>query len=211
MSTAKVLRSGSAQKRTAILSAARDLFLTDGYERTSVDAVAARAAVSKRTVYDYFGDKRALLHAVVDVSWRTLVATVRRTLDATVTEDVDADGLQDALTGFALRISTEMVGSADYTALLRLTRATPAELSEEQIDAIDNAPEEVLAERLAALGRAGLLEVPDARLAAEHLIALTFSVAHNRLRTTSTAEDPRVGPLIVEGVRAFLRAYRPRP
>ena len=52
----KVLRAGSAPKRAAIMTAAWDLFVADGFERTSVDAVAARAAVSKRTGYDSFGD-----------------------------------------------------------------------------------------------------------------------------------------------------------
>ena len=60
-SAPKALREGSTQKRSAILTAARDLFLADGFDRSSVDAVAARAGVSKRTVYDYFGDKEALL------------------------------------------------------------------------------------------------------------------------------------------------------
>ena len=210
MPPAKVLRTGSAQKRTAILAAARELFLADGYDRTSVDAVAAQAGVSKRTVYDYFGDKQRLLYAVVDAAWRTIVATAQRTIDATVTDDVSPADLERALTTFVLRLSSELVGSADYLAVQRLIHAAPGPLPAEQREAIDNAPEEVLADRLAALGRAGLLDVPDARLATEHLIALTFGVAYNRLRTTDTAEDPRVEPLFVEGVRTFLRAYRPR-
>ncbi|MGH8879569.1 MAG: TetR/AcrR family transcriptional regulator, partial [Stackebrandtia sp.] len=35
-------------KRTAILNAAEELFVASGYELTSVDAIAARAGVSKR-------------------------------------------------------------------------------------------------------------------------------------------------------------------
>ena len=62
----KAVREGSATKRAAILATARALFLADGFERTSMDAIAAAAAVSKRTVYDYYGDKRALLLAVVE-------------------------------------------------------------------------------------------------------------------------------------------------
>jgi TetR/AcrR family transcriptional repressor of mexJK operon len=74
---------------------------------------------------------------------------------------------------------------------------------------ISYAPDDALGERLAALGRAGLLSVPDARLAADHFIALTFGVALSRLGSANAAEDTRVRPLIEEGVRAFLRAYRP--
>jgi len=55
-----VIREGAPAKRAAIESAAHALFLRDGYARTSVDAVAREAGVSKRTVYDYYGDKQRL-------------------------------------------------------------------------------------------------------------------------------------------------------
>ena len=47
----------SARKRRAIMEAATALFLRDGYRRTSMDQVAADAAVSKQTVYKQFADK----------------------------------------------------------------------------------------------------------------------------------------------------------
>ena len=55
----------SAGKTDAILSSARELFLSDGYARTSMDAIAARAGVSKQTVYSHFADKDTLFAAVV--------------------------------------------------------------------------------------------------------------------------------------------------
>lgn len=207
MSTAKTLREGSAQKRAAILAAARELFLTDGFDRSSVDAVAARAGVSKRTVYDYFGDKQTLLHAVVQTASQSLITTIRRTLDETLTGLTEAAELEDALVTFSMRISTEMLGSAEYTALQRLVQTGSGHLPEDDY-AMANAPEEAVSERFTTLARAGLLDVPDARLAADHFIALTFGVALNRLGSANAAADTRVRPLIVEGVRAFLRAYR---
>ena len=59
-------RGRSEKKRLAILDAARRLFVQDGYELTSVDAIAARAGVSKRTVYDHFGDKERIHSAVLE-------------------------------------------------------------------------------------------------------------------------------------------------
>jgi AcrR family transcriptional regulator len=50
--------------RVAILDAARDLFLSDGYAATSIHAIAERAQVSRQTIYDIFGDKASLLFAV---------------------------------------------------------------------------------------------------------------------------------------------------
>src|SRR5476651_2699335 len=51
--------------RERILEAATDLFLAEGYGSTSIEAVAARAGISKRTFYDRFNDKAALFAAVV--------------------------------------------------------------------------------------------------------------------------------------------------
>jgi AcrR family transcriptional regulator len=41
------------------------LFLSEGYGSTSIDAVARRAGISKRTFYHRFEDKAALFAAVV--------------------------------------------------------------------------------------------------------------------------------------------------
>ena len=48
-----------------LLSAALDLFVERGYAATRLDAVAARAGVSKGTLYLYFANKEELFKAVV--------------------------------------------------------------------------------------------------------------------------------------------------
>jgi AcrR family transcriptional regulator len=48
-----------------ILDVATPLFLTEGYGATSIEAVAKRARMSKRTVYSRFRDKAELFGAVV--------------------------------------------------------------------------------------------------------------------------------------------------
>lgn len=58
-------RAASLKLRDRILEAATELFLTEGYGATSIEAVAARAGVSKRTFYHRFDDKAALFAAVV--------------------------------------------------------------------------------------------------------------------------------------------------
>jgi AcrR family transcriptional regulator len=56
------------QTRGAILEAAAELFLANGYGGTSVDAIAARAGVSKPTVFAAVGNKATLLKVVRDVA-----------------------------------------------------------------------------------------------------------------------------------------------
>jgi AcrR family transcriptional regulator len=53
------------QIREQILEVATPLFLTEGYGATSIEAVAKRARMSKRTVYSRFRDKAELFGAVV--------------------------------------------------------------------------------------------------------------------------------------------------
>lgn len=52
--------------RRAVVSAARDLFVEFGWSRTTIDAVAARAGVSRRTVFTSVGGKAALLKLALD-------------------------------------------------------------------------------------------------------------------------------------------------
>jgi len=201
-----MLRAGSAPKRAAILAAARELFLTDGFERASVDAVAARAKVSKRTVYDYFGDKQRLLVAVVDEAAGRLLTGVH---DAIERELTGATDLERALIAFARRLAAGTIGSSDYVAVRRLLATESTHTPELLALWASTAPEDALAEQIAELDRRGLLHAPDPRLAADHFVGLTFTVVMDR----SSDESLQPGLTadaeyrIVEGVRAFLRAY----
>ncbi len=53
------------EKRAAILEAAKQLFVKQGFEGTSMDAIANKAGVSKLTVYSHYRDKETLFAAAV--------------------------------------------------------------------------------------------------------------------------------------------------
>lgn len=55
----------SEKRRKAIVTAAADVFLDTGFERSSMDEVARRAGGSKATLYKYFPSKEALFEAVI--------------------------------------------------------------------------------------------------------------------------------------------------
>jgi len=57
------------RKRDAIVQAAIVEFRDNGFEATSVDKVAARAEVSKRTLYNHFPSKDELFAAILQVMW----------------------------------------------------------------------------------------------------------------------------------------------
>jgi AcrR family transcriptional regulator len=54
--------------RRAVLDAARRLFVSQGYAATTIEAVAGEAEVSPETVYATFGNKRAVLSDLIDVT-----------------------------------------------------------------------------------------------------------------------------------------------
>jgi AcrR family transcriptional regulator len=58
----------ASETRAAIVRAARDLFLSQGYGRTTIADVARDAGVSVETIYGAFGNKATLLHKAWDIT-----------------------------------------------------------------------------------------------------------------------------------------------
>ncbi|MGA9911371.1 MAG: TetR/AcrR family transcriptional regulator [Paraburkholderia sp.] len=57
------------RKRAAVIGAAIEEFLAAGFDATSMDRIAARACVSKRTVYNHFPSKEVLFAAILRQLW----------------------------------------------------------------------------------------------------------------------------------------------
>lgn len=68
----KVRKKGRSElKREAILSAAKCAFQEFGVQNTSMDKLSAMAKVSKRTVYNHFESKEAIVMELLSELWRT--------------------------------------------------------------------------------------------------------------------------------------------
>jgi AcrR family transcriptional regulator len=61
------------QVRQEILDAARELFLTEGYENVSMRKIAEKIEYSPTTIYIYFDDKADLVHNLCDEAFVKLV------------------------------------------------------------------------------------------------------------------------------------------
>ena len=66
------------RKRDAIVQAAIVEFRDNGFEATSVDKVAARAEVSKRTLYNHFASKDELFAAILHILWENSASDLQR-------------------------------------------------------------------------------------------------------------------------------------
>ncbi|NUW66428.1 TetR/AcrR family transcriptional regulator [Vibrio coralliilyticus] len=71
----KVRKKGRSEiKREAILVAAKQAFQEFGVQNTSMDKLSAMAEVSKRTVYNHFESKEAIVMELLSELWRTSMA-----------------------------------------------------------------------------------------------------------------------------------------
>jgi AcrR family transcriptional regulator len=71
----------SQRKQLRILEAATELFIRQGYRRTSVDQIARNAGVAKGTVYLYFKTKAELLVYAVALEKKRYVEAIHPILD----------------------------------------------------------------------------------------------------------------------------------
>jgi len=204
-------RSRSARKRQAIMAAASTLFLSRGYDGTSMDDVATRAEVSKPTVYKHFADKQRLFYAIVLATTDQMDQLVHLVIDAlSETDDLERD-----LTVFTRRFLAALM-QPQVLRLRRLVIANADRFPEMGRAWYERGFERALATLAAQLQRLAdlrLLDVEDAVIAADHFVGLLLWIPINRVMFTG--DTPGSSETELEGyataaVRTFLRAYGQR-
>lgn len=115
--------------RERIISSAFLAFAENGYAGTSTREIAARARVSKRELYALFGDKRALLTAVV----MTRIERIRPPAELPAART--SAELEEQLTGMGTAI-LRSIGAPEGVAMIRLA-VVEAEQSPDVARAID--------------------------------------------------------------------------
>jgi AcrR family transcriptional regulator len=204
------LEGRTPRKRRAILAAATDVFLQHGYLGASMDEVAARAGVSKQTVYKQFENKERLFAEIVlgtsDVVMDELVQAYADTLDGAV----DA---REALRALARRLLQSL--TADSVLKLRRLVIAEADRFPEVCGAWFNSGFEksldALGEALTRLTDRGLLrELEDPTLVAYQFAGLVMYKPMNRAMFAGTRQRPKTGELeklADQAVDVFLAAY----
>lgn len=208
----KPIREGSATKRRAILEAARALFVREGVDRVSMDAVAAAARVSKATVYEYFGDKQRLFRAILADASASLEAIAHRVIEEHLrSEDIASVAqLEGALTAAAVEFGATVVGASEYAAVFALVSQRRWHDPEAGDDLATQSVEDAFAERIAHFAERGLLDAEDPRRATDHFFALTMLFAYNEQSDPATVDLERVRLAMTDGAHAFIRAYGAR-
>ena len=199
--------SRGARKRAAILEAAQQVFFAQGFVGTSMDQVAATAAVSKQTVYKHFSDKEAL--------FREVVTNVVRARDGGIPTDFLSTGdgpIGERLRSFA-RHFLKGVMQPNVLKLRRLVIGEAGRFPELGRSFYDLGPKRAAEQLAVALRESAArqgISLEDPQLAAAHLLSLILSNPLNQamlLGDENSITDAALDRYADAGVTAFLRAY----
>ena len=198
----------SARKHREILDAALNTFLTKGYERATMDDIAAAARVSKQTVYKHFVDKDTLFAEIVlgtAERLNTLVNVISETLTTTSDLRRDLERLGDSFL-------TELM-QPDVLRLRRLVISSADRFPEVGRSWYQQGFERVLAtltDTFRELDQIGVLRAEDPAMAAHHFVGMLLWIPLNKAMFTGddTALPPkRTADYAKAATRAFLGAY----
>jgi TetR/AcrR family transcriptional regulator, mexJK operon transcriptional repressor len=195
---------GSA-KQGAILEAAAEVFLEQGFGNASMDEIARRAGVSKATVYSHFENKPALFGAIVQHRCQhTLSAMLTELSDRPVAETLASIGRQ-FLNALAMPGSLSL-----YRVVLAEAPRFP-ELGRIFYEAGPDRCASTLAAYLADLDKRGVLAVADPRSAAEQFLGAVLGHIHVRMLLGVMAEAPAPAErerFVKAAVSTFLDGHR---
>jgi AcrR family transcriptional regulator len=178
-------RSG-AESKQRILQTARELFAQHGYGGTTVRTIATAAEVDPAMVFYFFGTKKGLFNAAVDMS-----GNVPSAIDSIFVGSVGTIGER------IVRTLVENLDKSDHTPLVMLTRSAPTDAQSEAL--LREFIEREITGRLAAL-----IGTPDAAMRASmvNVQILGLAVARYIVRiepiASASADDlvAMFGPLV---------------
>jgi AcrR family transcriptional regulator len=193
--------------RERILEVATVQFLAEGYGSTTIEAIASRAGVSKRTLYDRFDDKPSLFAAVV----HRIIAQIRPPTDVPLLVGATLPDVLQRLAGLILAaalsapaLSLHRLVSAESARFPELVRAVNSEGSTREGTAL-------IADLLGRELRTAKLSAADRRFAAELFIHMVVSTPQRRAMGFGTPMSAaeldawcnQVVRLFLNGVRHF--------
>lgn len=200
----KICSPRSAAKRAAILDAAQSCFLEHGYANTSMDMVAARATVSKATIYAHFQNKDELFGSII----------CRRCDDEAdglgalaLAENLDA---RAALTAMARHLMG-MLLRPEALGIFRMVVSEAARHPDLAKVFYDSGPlrgKKRMADILDALVARGVLEPLDSWRAMDQFIGMLRAECFNRKLLGLPESDRATLDITIDGaVEVMLRAY----
>ncbi|VEG43633.1 transcriptional regulator [Mycolicibacterium flavescens] len=182
------------------LDKALDLFLEQGFERTSIDAITASAGIAKRTVYSRYGDKQSLFKAALQRAIEEWIVPVERLRQA------ECDSLEDSLLAIA-QILVDNILTPEGLRLIQLTNAESHHMPEIGAFNVQKGTEPTIA-YLADLFRRHLAPdgatLPEAEDAAEAFLYLVVGGPANSTAWGVESDKAAIDQRTRYNVRLFL-------
>ena len=200
--------SRTERKRRAILDAAAEIFLQHGFLGTSMDDVAARAAVSKQTVYKQFASKEALFVEIV----RSMTDQAGGRVQREMRDPHDKEQLAAELLAYAER-QLAIVMTPRLMQLRRVVIGEAGRFPELGKALYEGGPGRAIAGLSAAFARwadRGLLVMNGSLVAATHFNWLIMGEPINQVMLLGDKAIPSAAARrrhAADAVRVFLAAY----
>ena len=196
-------------KRNEILDAAVDVLLSEGFEAASMELVAKRASVSRRTVFNQFATKDALFSAALERFWS------RMPMVRIAGEQESLDDPAIGLTRIGQTIA-EFWGPPASIALARMIVREGSRFPSLARDylALGKVPAlGIVVEYLGSMASAGRLTLADPDLAARQFIGMINEpvVWFRVLGLEDAPSAEREAQVVGEAVKTFLARYGARP
>jgi len=196
----------SPTKRELIVAAARKLFLEAGFGATSMDAIAAQANVSKRTVYSHFRDKESLFAAIMGDMCRIIGGS-------SPDEPIPDEEPEKVLKAVGLHILHSVLEpeALDVFRVVLAENATFPELGKAFWDAGPEVMKNFLAGYLSELDRRGILSIPDVDLAAYQFMGMIKWPCHIRLLfgAGKPPTEKELAAALNQAVSTFVNGLKP--
>jgi TetR/AcrR family transcriptional regulator, mexJK operon transcriptional repressor len=194
-------------KPAQIMVAAKELFTSQGFGATSMDAIARTANVSKATLYAHFSGKEELFAAIVS-------HTCRAQSPLLLGPSVDDLELTDALSEIG-RNFLSLILSPQAVAIFRVVIGEAVRFPDLGRIFFDSGPNQMrssLSAFLAKKAARGQLDIEDPMRAAEHLIGMFQTPVHLHVLfgVKEGVAQGDIDKVVKDAVGAFLRAYLPR-
>lgn len=202
---------GRPDKRQSILTGAKAVFAELGYTGASIDAIAKRANVSTRTIYNHFRDKPELFHATMMASTYAVSDALMHIIDRHFRKitDLEADLIafgcdfvlskRDFAEHFAMMAQVKTEWSSVPESAARMWRqAGPDRINDE------------LTRRLRQLSQRGTLRIDNPGQAAGHLQSLVWGSLPADFDAETTPHEEILAN-VTSGVRVFLYGYAATP
>jgi TetR/AcrR family transcriptional repressor of mexJK operon len=204
----EIRHDADSPKRQAVIEAAGELFIAQGYGAVSMDAIARAAGVSKATLYAHFASKDKLFATIISEACQQNVAI------SDLLPEPSGD-IAAALTGVGQRMLRFLL-DAKPLAIHRVVVAECLRFPELGRAFYESGPaffRRVFSAWLMAQVAAGRLAVADPAMAADQFVGMLRAPGvflRASLGLSPPPTDTEVDATVDAAVRTFLRAYAPQ-